>query len=156
LLPPIFRLPPTVAEPALILHEVVVVFTVGWFTVTPPVTVRALDPPCVNEEAVALAASVSDEQELSLFIVYVAPVAIDTAGNVVEVVPPIVLVPPVNVMVLVPPERVPPLFVQLPPTLRPKLLPLVLKVPEVSVRSFVNVSVPTRVLVPLPLIVRLL
>jgi hypothetical protein len=103
-----------------------------------------------------MAGNVNEEQELSLFIVIVAPFPIESAGKVVDAVPPIDFTAPVNDTVLVPPERVPPLFVQFPPTLSPKLLPLVLSVTEVSVKSPVSVVVANKVFVPLPLSVRLL
>src|SRR5207248_10458569 len=112
-------LPVTVALPALIFHACAIPPPEDWLIVTSPFTVRALLPLCVNEFTTLLFATVSEVAELSLFIV-IEPVVTTIPGNVVDCVPPILCAAPVNVTVLLPPARVPPLFVQLPSTVRLK------------------------------------
>ena len=84
--------------------------------VTFPFTVSVTAAACVRELAAELATKFSEVQELSLFIVYVAPAATEIAGKLVLAVPPMVLAAPLKVMVFAPPLKVPPLFVQFPAT----------------------------------------
>ena len=87
--------------------------------VTFPLTVSVLVPERVKLTAVPPATKASDEQLLLLLMVITETLLTDKLGKSVLPVPLIAGVVPVNETVLVPPEYVPPLFVQFP--LRVKL-----------------------------------
>ena len=70
----------------------------------------------MSELAVPLVLNVHCEAVWLVFNVYEAPVPIAIFGKSVEPVPPIVFDAPLNVTVFAPPDKIPPLFVQLPAT----------------------------------------
>jgi len=98
----------------------------------------------VSDEAVPLAVNVRPVAVLLLFIVYVAPAPIVTAGNAVSVVPPIVCAAPVKLTVPDVFVMEPPLFVQLPFTVTVPVLEIEIELPLLSViePALLNVTVP--------------